>query len=173
VNAAYGVDYVVLFGGRPPNGSSLIKPDVHRKGTDFTVSGARARHRAVVWRADGDRRRSKDHATRDLLGDSGPEDRSPDLKVGLTACTAIARHEIPHRSTSAPRRHRAHAIPSPRPCAEAHPVARIDWLVNVRSIAILGSVPVLTGLVVTTAGRLAATLRSRPWRVRSHTATTP
>ena len=69
VAAIAGVDYVVVFSG--PNVERLLmqlKPDVHCKGTDYTVDTVP--ERAVV-RAYGGRIAivgdPKDHATRDLL----------------------------------------------------------------------------------------------------------
>jgi rfaE bifunctional protein nucleotidyltransferase chain/domain len=69
VNALYGVDYVVLFGEATVERLLLlIKPEVHCKGTDYTVESVPERatvqsyggRTAIV----GD---PKDHATRDLL----------------------------------------------------------------------------------------------------------
>jgi rfaE bifunctional protein nucleotidyltransferase chain/domain len=69
VNALHGVDYVVLFGEATVERLLLlIKPDVHCKGTDYTVDSVPERatvqsyggRTAIV----GD---PKDHATRDLL----------------------------------------------------------------------------------------------------------
>lgn len=69
VNALHGIDYVVLFGeANVERLLLLIKPDVHCKGTDYTVDSVPERatvqsyggRTAIV----GD---PKDHATRDLL----------------------------------------------------------------------------------------------------------
>lgn len=69
VAALRGVDYVVIFGdANVERLLMLIKPDVHCKGTDYTVETVP--ERAVV-RAYGGRTAvvgdPKDHATRDLL----------------------------------------------------------------------------------------------------------
>lgn len=76
VAALRGVDYVVLFGGRTVEPVlRAIKPDVHCKGTDYTVDTVPERdvvagyggRTAIV----GD---PKDHSTRDLvarIGDTG------------------------------------------------------------------------------------------------------
>jgi rfaE bifunctional protein nucleotidyltransferase chain/domain len=69
VAALDGVDYVVLF-GEPTVGSLLeaLRPDVHCKGTDYTVETVP--ERAIV-EAYGGRTAivgdPKDHSTRDLL----------------------------------------------------------------------------------------------------------
>ena len=84
VAALRGVTYVVVFGD--PNVERLLvglKPDVHCKGTDYTVDTVP--ERAVVQAYGGrtaivgDR---KDHATRDLLArlQSGASDREPGPK---------------------------------------------------------------------------------------------
>ncbi len=69
VAALRGVDYVVVFGGTTVERLlMLIKPDVHCKGTDYTVDSVP--ERAVV-QAYGGRTAivgdPKDHATRELL----------------------------------------------------------------------------------------------------------
>ena len=69
VAALRGVDYVVVFGD--PNVERLlllVKPDVHCKGTDYTVESVP--ERAVVAGYGGRTAivgDAKDHATRDLL----------------------------------------------------------------------------------------------------------
>jgi rfaE bifunctional protein nucleotidyltransferase chain/domain len=69
VAAIRGVDYVVVFGD--PNVERLlllVKPDVHCKGTDYTVESVP--ERAVVAGYGGRTAivgDAKDHATRDLL----------------------------------------------------------------------------------------------------------
>ena len=84
VAALRGVDYVVVFGD--PNVERLLirlKPDVHCKGTDYTVNTVP--ERAVV-QAYGGRTAivgdTKDHATRDLLArlQSGTRDHAPGTK---------------------------------------------------------------------------------------------
>lgn len=69
VSGLRGVDYVVLFGEATVERLlTLLKPDVHCKGTDYTVETVP--ERAVV-RAYGGRTAivgdPKDHSTRDLL----------------------------------------------------------------------------------------------------------
>ena len=69
VAAVRGVDYVVLFGD--PNVGRLlllVKPDVHCKGTDYTVDSVP--ERAVVQSYGGRTAivgDQKSHATRDLI----------------------------------------------------------------------------------------------------------
>jgi rfaE bifunctional protein nucleotidyltransferase chain/domain len=69
VDAVRGVDYVVIFGESTVERLlTLLKPDVHCKGTDYTVDSVpeRATVRSYGGRTVivGD---PKDHATRDLL----------------------------------------------------------------------------------------------------------
>jgi rfaE bifunctional protein nucleotidyltransferase chain/domain len=69
VASVHGVDYVVVFGdANVERLLTLVKPDVHCKGTDYTVDTVP--ERAVV-RAYGGRTAivgdEKSHATRDLL----------------------------------------------------------------------------------------------------------
>jgi rfaE bifunctional protein nucleotidyltransferase chain/domain len=69
VDAIRGVDYVVIFGELTVERLlTLLRPDVHCKGTDYTVDSVP--ERAIV-RAYGGRTAivgdPKDHATRDLL----------------------------------------------------------------------------------------------------------
>ena len=70
VAALRGVDYVILFGDPTVERLlRLVKPDVHCKGTDYTVESVP--ERAVV-RSYGGRTAivgdQKSHATRDLIG---------------------------------------------------------------------------------------------------------
>jgi D-glycero-beta-D-manno-heptose 1-phosphate adenylyltransferase len=69
VAALAGVDYVVLFGERTVERLLLlVRPDVHCKGTDYTIDTVPERH---VVRAYGGRVAivgdPKDHSTRDLI----------------------------------------------------------------------------------------------------------
>ena len=84
VAAIRGVDYVVIFNDATVERLlTLLKPDVHCKGTDYTVETVP--ERAVV-RAYGGRTAivgdTKDHATRDLLrkirGQEGQEGQDQD-----------------------------------------------------------------------------------------------
>ena len=94
VAALRGVDYVIVFGDATVERLlTRLKPDVHCKGTDYTVDTVP--ERAVVA-AYGGRTAivgdSKRHATRDLIqrlrtqnpepGTSNPEPRTRDLKPG-------------------------------------------------------------------------------------------
>ena len=69
VSALRGVDYVVVFGGRTVERLLLrLKPDVHCKGTDYTVDSVP--ERAIVQSYGGRTAivgDPKRHATRDLL----------------------------------------------------------------------------------------------------------
>jgi rfaE bifunctional protein nucleotidyltransferase chain/domain len=69
VGALRGVHYVVLFGDRTVERLLLLlKPDVHCKGTDYTVDSVPERATVLAYGGRtaivGD---PKDHATRDLL----------------------------------------------------------------------------------------------------------
>jgi rfaE bifunctional protein nucleotidyltransferase chain/domain len=69
VAALRGVDYVVVFGDRTVARLLLVlKPDVHCKGTDYTVDSVPERATVLAYGGRtaivGD---PKDHATRDLL----------------------------------------------------------------------------------------------------------
>jgi rfaE bifunctional protein nucleotidyltransferase chain/domain len=73
VAALRSVDYVVIFSGRTVGDVLLrLMPDVHCKGTDYTVDSVPERH---VVRGYGGRTAivgdPKDHSTRDLLGRIG------------------------------------------------------------------------------------------------------
>jgi rfaE bifunctional protein nucleotidyltransferase chain/domain len=69
VAALRGVDYVVIFGGRTvDNVIEQLKPEVHCKGTDYTVESVPERALVASYGGRtaivGD---PKDHSTRDLL----------------------------------------------------------------------------------------------------------
>ena len=69
VVALEGVDYVVTFADPDVNRLlNLLRPDVHCKGTDYTVDTVPERHTVLAYGGRlaivGD---PKDHATRDLL----------------------------------------------------------------------------------------------------------
>ncbi|MCL4813992.1 MAG: D-glycero-beta-D-manno-heptose 1-phosphate adenylyltransferase, partial [Vicinamibacteraceae bacterium] len=69
VAALRGVDYVVIFGGRTVGDViQQLKPEVHCKGTDYTVESVPERALVAAYGGRtaivGD---PKDHSTRDLL----------------------------------------------------------------------------------------------------------
>ena len=69
VAALEGVDYVVTFAGPDVNRLlTLLRPDVHCKGTDYTADTVPERHTVLAYGGRiaivGD---PKDHSTRDLL----------------------------------------------------------------------------------------------------------
>ena len=145
VAALRGVDYVVI--SREPTVERLLrllKPDVHCKGTDYTVDTVP--ERAVV-RAYGGRIAivgdPKDHSTRDLLARIARVARlsavSKFLIVRLGALGDIV-----------------HAIPVAAALRRAFPAARIDWLVSAKHREILDLVPVIDRrLVINDRGELA------------------
>ena len=79
VAALRGVDYVVLFGDASVERLlTLLKPDVHCKGTDYTVDSVPERAVVAAYGGRiaivGD---AKDHATRDLLARIRTSNRVP------------------------------------------------------------------------------------------------
>ena len=144
VAALRGVDYVVVFGEATVERLlRLVKPDVHCKGTDYTVDTVPERgvvagyggRTAIV----GD---AKQHATRELLARiAGTEGRR-------TACHG------PRQGSGAPVNRIlivrlgalgdvVHAIPVAAALRRAFPAARIDWLVSAKHREILDLVPVI------------------------------
>ena len=104
-----------------------LQPDVHCKGTDYTVDTVPERETvrgyggriAIV----GD---PKDHSTRDLLA-----------RIGGTAG-----HEHSHRPPRRARRPRPRAARGGGAAARRFPTARIDWLVDAKHRAIVDLVTV-------------------------------
>ena len=124
VAALRGVDYVVIF-PEPTVAPllTLLRPDVHCKGTDYTVDTVPEREtvRAYGGRIAivGD---PKDHSTRDLLA------RNPRMNVLIVRLGALG--DI------------VHAMPAAAALRAAFPDARIDWLVDARHRAIVDLVTV-------------------------------
>jgi lipopolysaccharide heptosyltransferase I len=144
-----GVDYVVLFGERSVERLlNLIKPDVHCKGTDYTVETVPERDtvRAYGGRIAivGD---PKDHSTKDLLArltdaetaanagpwtlDPGRQGPSKILIVRLGSLGDLV-----------------HTLPAVAAIRRAYPRAEIDWLVDAPHRPFLEMVPVISSLVV-------------------------
>jgi D-glycero-beta-D-manno-heptose 1-phosphate adenylyltransferase len=76
VAAVRGVDYVVVFGEDTVTGVlGALRPDVHCKGTDYTVDSVPEREVVRAWGGRtaivGD---PKDHSTRDLFARIGDEE---------------------------------------------------------------------------------------------------
>ncbi len=196
VAALAAVDYVVIFNDRTVDRLlTLLKPDVHCKGTDYTVDTVPEREtvRAYGGRIAivGD---PKDHATRDLLKQVSSH-AAPTSALRATA----GRPRTPHDSHPARRTsHEAH--PARRTPHEAHaarilvvrlgslgdlvhalpavdairrrfPDAEIDWLVERAHADLLALVPVISRVVVlqerTVAGwwRVVRDLRARRYDI--------
>ncbi len=150
------VDYVVLFGEHSVERLlNAIKPDVHCKGTDYTVGTVPERDtvRAYGGRIAivGD---PKDHSTKALLGRLSDERRaalqgrrdSPGLKARPTdARPALSRILIVRLGSLGDL---VHALPAVAAIRRAHPQAEIDWLVDAPHRAFLELVPVVSSLVV-------------------------
>jgi lipopolysaccharide heptosyltransferase I len=157
-----GVDYVVLFGDRSVERLlNLIKPDVHCKGTDYTVETVPEREtvRAYGGRIAivGD---PKDHSTNGLLAElrsSNSEVRTSLHKILIVRLGSLG--------------DLVHALPAVAAIRRACPTAQIDWLVDAPHRSFLEMVPVVSSVVVlrerTARGWLEArrTLRARAYDV--------
>jgi hypothetical protein len=87
-----------------------LKPDVHCKGTDYTVETVPERAIVERWRTHGDLRRSQ----RPL----DPRPRAEDSRVTLLVVRLGALGDI------------VHTVPAVAAITRALPGARIDWLVE-------------------------------------------
>jgi len=143
IAALRDVDYVVLFGERSVDRLlSDIQPDVHCKGTDYTIDTVPEREtvRAYGGRISivGD---PKDHSTRDLL-----------TRVA-TGAPPTARAEAPALSKILIVRlgslgDLVHTLPAVAALRRAYPQAAIDWLVDAAHRDFLELVPAVSSLVV-------------------------
>jgi heptosyltransferase I len=143
VAALRGVDYVVVF-AEPTVAPLLLalEPDVHCKGTDYTVDTVPERETvrgyggriAIV----GD---PKDHSTRDLLrriGSGGAQGSGPILIVRLGALGDVV-----------------HTIPAVAAIRTAFPQSRIDWLVDRKHRDIVDLVTVVDRVIAIDSNSLA------------------
>ena len=135
-----GVDYVVVF--PEPNVERLlttIKPDVHCKGTDYTVDTVPEREtvRAYGGRIAivGD---PKDHSTRALVD----KVRSSKFEVQTKTLARILIVRLGSLGDL------VHTLPAVAAIRRAHPTARIDWLVDAVHQDFLELVPILSSVVV-------------------------
>ena len=149
VAALRGVDYVVIF--PEPTVTpllTLLKPDVHCKGTDYTIDTVPERDtvRAYGGRIAivGD---PKDHSTRDLLARILRDDTSDASIVFPGPRVEQPRdNEPPDRAPGRARRHRARHSCRRRARA-ALPDARIDWLVDAKHRSIVDLVTAIDRVV--------------------------
>src|SRR5262245_2024917 len=162
IAALRAVDYVVLFGD--PNVERLlrlIRPDVHCKGTDYSVETVPERE---VVREYGGRIAivgdPKDHSTRDLLAKIGGSSREfayPRVKILIVRLGSLG--------------DLVHTLPAVSAIRRAYPQAEIDWLVDAAHREFLTLVPVISDVVVlrdrTVRGWLEArrAMRSRAYEV--------
>jgi lipopolysaccharide heptosyltransferase I len=164
VGALRAVDYVVLFGDATVERLlRLIRPDVHCKGTDYTVDTVPERD---VVREYGGRIAivgdPKDHSTRDLLAKIGRGSREgqpeyPRVKILIVRLGSLG--------------DLVHTLPAVSAIRRAYPHSEIDWLVDAAHHEFLTLVPVISGVVVlrdrTVRGWLEArrAMRSRRYEV--------
>jgi lipopolysaccharide heptosyltransferase I len=139
VAAIRGVDYVVLFSERSVERLlNLIKPDVHCKGTDYTVDTVPERETVKAYGGRiaivGD---PKDHSTKDMLD----EVRSSKFEVrGLIDRILIVRLGSLGDLV--------HTLPAVAAIRRAYPAAEIDWLVDAPHRPFLELVPAVSSLIV-------------------------
>ena len=160
VAAIRGVDYVVVF--PEPTVERLLnqlQPDVHCKGTDYTVDTVPERAVVAAYGGRiaivGDR---KDHATRDLVARIRSVTATDERRT--TNDERRTTNDEPERRTANHERRTAsvtrilivrlgalgdvvHAIPVAAALRRAIPSARIDWLVSAKHREILDLVPVI------------------------------
>ena len=143
------VDYVVLFPERSVERLlAALKPDVHCKGTDYTVDTVpeRATVRAYGGRIAivGD---PKDHSTQSLLArlasdkTSASAQASADKPAGKQALETILIVRLGSLGDL------VHTLPAVAAIRHAYPHAQIDWLVDAVHAPFLELVPVVSSLV--------------------------
>src|SRR5262245_1855702 len=149
IAALRAVDYVVLFGdANVERLLRLVRPDVHCKGTDYTLDTVPERE---VVREYGGRIAivgdPKDHSTRDLLakigGGAGEVQQLRPLASGL---------EYPRVRILIVRLGSlgdlVHTLPALSAIRRAYPHAEIDWLVDAEHREFLMLVPLISEVVV-------------------------
>jgi lipopolysaccharide heptosyltransferase I len=159
-----GVDYVVVFGEPTVERLlNLLRPDVHCKGTDYTVETVpeRATVRAYGGRIAivGD---TKDHSTRDLLAKIGSTGggEAPHGQGSRSLGTASALRKILIVRLGS-LGDLVHTLPAVSAIRRAYPDAEIDWLVDAAHRDFLSLVPVISGIVVLRDRTAAAWLEAR------------
>jgi lipopolysaccharide heptosyltransferase I len=151
IAALRAVDYVVVFGESTVERLlNLLRPDVHCKGTDYTVETVpeRATVRAYGGRIAivGD---PKDHSTRDLLakigatrageGPGAQGSRTPGPESALKKILIVRLGSLGDL---------VHTLPAVSAIRRAYPDAEIDWLVDAAHSDFLSLVPVISARVV-------------------------
>lgn len=137
-----GVDYVVVFSESSVDRLlTLVKPDVHCKGTDYTVDTVPERDtvRAYGGRIAivGD---PKDHSTKTLLaGLAGSGPRAASTRTPLSRILIVRLGSLGDL---------VHTLPAVAAIRRAHPAAQIDWLVDAAHRSFLELVPIVSTLVV-------------------------
>lgn len=133
------VDYVVLFSERSVERLlNLIKPDVHCKGTDYTVETVpeRATVKAYGGRIAivGD---PKDHSTKEMLERLRTANVEP--RTSLRRILIVRLGSLGDL---------VHTLPAVAAIRRAYPAAEIDWLVDAPHRPFLELVPVVSSLIV-------------------------
>ena len=139
VAAVRGVDYVVLFSERSVERLlELIRPDVHCKGTDYTLATVPERETVKAYGGRiaivGD---PKDHSTQGLIEHLRATD------VGRR--TSLSRILIVRLGSLGDL---IHTLPAVAAIRRAYPDADIDWLVDAPHRTLLELVPAVSSLVV-------------------------
>ena len=145
--ALRAVDHVVVFDEDTADRLvSLVRPDVHAKGTDYT-DGIRARggHRARRRRARGHRRRSQ-----------GPRHARPHRARSASGSVALAEAPRIALVKLSSLGDVVHALPVAAALRAARPRAHLTWIVERREAAVLREHPALDEVVVGRHARLAA-----------------
>ncbi len=139
VAALRGVDYVTIF--HEPTVTPLLlllRPDVHCKGTDYTVETVPERETVLGYGGRiaivGD---PKDHSTRDLLGRirGGENGARGDTPMNILIVRLGALGDI------------VHAIPAAAALRRTFPSARIDWVVDAKHRAIVDLITVVDRVI--------------------------
>lgn len=146
VAALRGVDYVVIFSERSVERLlNLIKPDVHCKGTDYTVETVPERETVKAYGGRiaivGD---PKDHSTRDLL--EHLQTSNPSLQTATSNLQPVLERILIVRLGSLG--DLVHTLPAVAAIRRAYPQAEIDWLVDAVHRSFLEHVPAVSSLVV-------------------------
>jgi lipopolysaccharide heptosyltransferase I len=158
VAAIRGVDYVVIFSERSVERLlNLIKPDVHCKGTDYTIETVPERETVKAYGGKiaivGD---PKDHSTRGLLEqlrNSGSN--PPPATSNLPPVNRILIVRLGSLGDL------VHTLPAVAAIRRAHPAAEIDWLVDAPHRSFLELVSAVSSLVVLRDRSVSAWLAAR------------
>jgi lipopolysaccharide heptosyltransferase I len=144
------VHYVVVFSERSVERLlNLIKPDVHCKGTDYTVDTVPERETVKAYGGRiaivGD---PKDHSTKELLEqlrEKRGRDSFPDDSHGNESRPRFSRILIVRLGSLGDL---VHTLPAVAAIRRTYPAAEIDWLVDAAHRSFLELVPAVSSLVV-------------------------